>query len=137
MTQNFDVNKTFKGKNGQVWVNDVLVGSCDSGEIKVSPEYEPQKIGGKEYQTVEGYTVSGSISRVKMDSMFAKLLADDIKKGVLTDVNIIIKTTNGEIEERVQAIGVAFDDLVLGAFKNGESTKEEVSFKAVDYEILD
>lgn len=130
---------TFKGKDGELWINDRQLANIESFEAKVKYEYQEIKVAGSmtTQQVVVGYTVEGSLNTIKVDSSFSLLLADEMKKGNAPDVKLIGKVSNGTVEERVALLEVTFDELTLLKFAPGEIIKEEMPFKAVDYDYID
>ena len=137
MANKFDVNKTFKGKNGDIWMNETLVGTCEKFEAKITPDYSEQKLKGKTYRIPQGYAITGSLTSVKVDRMFTDLLFEAMKNCEVPEVTIVGVETNGEIEERIKFENVSFDELMLISFAEGESRKDEMAFQAVDADYVD
>lgn len=126
-------NETYKGKNGKVWLNNKLIGTCTSFSAKVTIKYETYEIGGRTYREAEGYEVSGTIKNIKVNEMYLELLSDAIRANDTVTFNIIGKEANNTTERRVSLEQVTFDDLNLIDFESGKSKTEEMSFQAVDF----
>ncbi len=126
-------NETYKGKNGKVWLNNKLIGTCTSFSAKVTIKYETYEIGGRTFREAEGYTVSGTIKSIQVNGMYLNLLSDAIKANDTVTFNIIGKEANNTTERRISLEQVTFDDLNLIDFESGKSKTEDMSFQAVDY----
>ena len=132
-------NKYWNGSNGKLWVNDSEWDDVSSFEAKCEIKWEEVPNGMKTAQVPMGYSVSGTIKMRKTDSKVFKLIADDYKNGIITDVSIISKATNlstGKIE-RVKYTGVTFDEINLANREEKKIMEDDLPFKAEDFEILD
>lgn len=135
--KNINVNKTFKGKDGEVYINGVLLAECEKFEAKAVPDYEEIKVKGKSYRVPQGYSVSGTLTSLKVDNTFSNLLGAAIKNCEVPEIEIIGTETNKDVSERVKFTGVTFDELALISFENGASHKDEMAFQSVDFDYID
>ncbi|WP_027399082.1 phage tail tube protein [Anaerovorax odorimutans] len=131
-------NKYWNGSNGKIWVNDTMWDDVSSFQAKVEMTFEEVPNGLKTAQVLMGYKISGSIKMRKTDSKILKLVADDYKNGIITDIKIVGKAMNlstGKVE-RIAYTGVTFDEIQLNQFEEKKIVENEINFKAEDFEIL-
>lgn len=134
------MNQVLRGTYGRVWINNDKLGQLQTFEAKVKGEYEDFDIAekmGKERALV-GYEGEGSIKFKKIDSKLAKTIAMSFKTGVLPDIKIIAELDDpGNTNvQRVEILGVTFDEAALLAFETKKTIDEEISFKFSDFNYL-
>jgi len=134
-------SQIINGKFGRIWVNGELWAECESFEAKVTGEWEDvsfcEELGtDRKYL---GYTGEGNIALKKIYSRGTGLLAEAFKTGIMPDVKIVSRLADPAAlgHERVEVIGVTFDEFTLLKFTDKELGKEELPFKFKDYNLLD
>lgn len=135
-----NAGKLLKGKDGYVWLGGTPISAVQSVEIKISGNWEEYSECGdpNTYNSLNGYSGSGSIKVKKLDSSLNNLIAAHIRGDGEEDFNITTKINGkgGELE-RIRINGVTFDEVTLAAFETGKASEDEYPFKFVDFEYLD
>lgn len=134
-------DQVISGTFGKLWINSEKLANVKGFEAKVSPDFEEMKMAekpGTQYKYM-GFSGEGTFTLHKVDSGVMKLYAEGIRSGVLPDVSIVAAVEDPAAlgAERVQFIGVTFDEITLMKFATGEIGEEEVPFKFGDFILLD
>ena len=142
MGASYSPEKVMNGSFASMWVNSTFLGEGTELEAKISLEKKEVKQAGtlaKGYKIV-GTDGKGKLKVNKISSYFINLIADNIKNGKTTVVQIkstIEDPDLGGAKETVLLKGVQFDELTLVNWKVKELIEEEYSFTFSDFDILD
>ena len=142
MGASYSPEKVMNGSFASMWVNTTFLGEGTELEAKISLEKKEVKQAGtlaKGYKIV-GTDGKGKLKVNKISSYFINLIADNIKNGKTTVVQIkstIEDPDLGGAKETVLLKGVQFDELTLVNWKVKELIEEEYSFTFSDFDILD
>ena len=142
MAASYSPEKVMNGSFASLWVNSDFLGEGTELEAKISLEKKEVKQAGtlaKGYKIV-GTDGKGKLKLNKISSYFIDLIADNIKNGKTTTVQIkstIEDPDLGGAKETVLLKGVQFDELTLVDWKVKELVEEEYSFTFNDFDILD
>jgi len=118
-------NRVINGTYGSVWVNNEKWLDIEEFEAKVSIDYEDVNMAEDPatHKKMLGWSGEGTLKVKKVYSRGANLLADDVKKGIVPDVNIVGKLADPGAfgSERVTIDEVTFNEFMLMQFaqKNG------------------
>lgn len=133
--------QVINGSFGEVWVNGDYMAEITGCEANVEMEYEdintPRKLStGKKLLGWEG---NGSLSFNKVTSRFVKLVAEDLKAGRQTEVDIISKLDDPDAlgAERVVFKNSVFEGLTLANWEAKATGEEDTSFFFDDFDMLD
>lgn len=142
MGASYSPEKVMNGSFASMWVDSTFLGEGTELEAKISLEKKEVKQAGtlaKGYKIV-GTDGKGKLKINKISSYFIDLIADNIKNGKTTTVQIkstIEDPDLGGAKETVLLKGVQFDELTLINWKVKELVEEEYSFTFNDFDILD
>lgn len=142
MAASYSPEKVMNGSFASMWVDSTFLGEGTELEAKISLEKKEVKQAGtlaKGYKIV-GTDGKGKLKINKISSYFIDLIADNIKNGKTTTVQIkstIEDPDLGGAKETVLLKGVQFDELTLINWKVKELVEEEYSFTFNDFDILD
>ena len=142
MGASYSPETVMNGSFASMWVNTTFLGEGTELEAKISLEKKEVKQAGtlaKGYKIV-GTDGKGKLKVNKISSYFINLIADNIKNGKTTVVQIkstIEDPDLGGAKETVLLKGVQFDELTLVNWKVKELIEEEYSFTFSDFDILD
>lgn len=142
MGASYSPEKVMNGSFASMWVDSTFLGEGTELEAKISLEKKEVKQAGtlaKGYKIV-GTDGKGKLKINKISSYFIDLIADNIKNGKTTTVQIkstIEDPDLGGAKETVLLKGVQFDELTLINWKVKELIEEEYSFTFNDFDILD
>jgi hypothetical protein len=142
MTASYSPEKVMNGSFASMWVDSTFLGEGTELEAKISLEKKEVKQAGtlaKGYKIV-GTDGKGKLKINKISSYFIDLIADNIKNGKTTTVQIKSTIEDPDLDgakETVLLKGVQFDELTLINWKVKELIEEEYSFTFNDFDILD
>lgn len=134
-------NLYWKGRDGNLWVNDEAFEKVKEFECKMTMEWEDVPDGMTKDRVLMGYAVEGSFTYRKTDNNHAiilDLILDNYIKGIVPDVNIIGKAFNGatNVTERLKISGITFDELQLQKWGEKSLVEVQIPFKATLAERL-
>lgn len=142
MAASYSPEKVMNGSFASMWVDSAFLGEGTELEAKISLEKKEVKQAGtlaKGYKIV-GTDGKGKLKVNKISSYFIDLIADNIKNGKTTTVQIKSTIEDPDLagaKETVLLKGVQFDELTLINWKVKELIEEEYSFTFNDFDILD
>lgn len=133
--------RVMSGTWGELWLDGELIGSCYGFQAKVALDKEEVPQCGVMWtdSKVKGMKGAGSVRLYKVDSLMARKIGGDIRKGKDPRFTIISKLADPDAygAERVAIKGVSFDDLTLADWEAKNFGKVECPFTFTDYEYLD
>lgn len=134
----------FNGTSGTLWITteneEFEVGSIQNFVMTQTNHFEeyncPNEYG--KYQRFLGYSLSGTITKYKIDNKMVNILYE-YAKGNNPSISIIGKVENPSTNkmQRIKFSNVTFDSGDLINFEQKVATKEKISIKAAKYEFLD
>lgn len=134
-------NRVINGTYGSVWVNNEKWLDIEEFEAKVSIDYEDVNMAEDPatHKKMLGWSGEGTLKVKKVYSRGANLLADDVKKGIIPDVNIVGKLADPGAygSERVAISEVTFNEFMLMQFAQKTPGTEELPFNFADYDFID
>lgn len=134
-------NKIINGTFGKLWIDTDLFANVKSFEAKVSLNYEDVDIAGDlaKHRKYVGYEGEGTAVLHKIDSRIAKKLSNGIKTGDMPTSKLVGALSDPAAygSERVEILGVTFDEVTLIKFENKTLGEEEVPFKFSGFNYLD
>lgn len=136
-----DAKRIINGTYGMCYINGDEVSEITGLKANISLNYEEVPIagnlaGGKK---LSGMTKNGSLTMHKVNSRMAKLIANDIKKGITTDFTIVSKLDAPDSygAERVVLYGVKFSELTLADWSAKQNGSINQPFTFDDFDFLD
>ncbi len=141
MAEKFSAKRVINGTFGEMWLDGEYVAGCYKLQAKES--YTREKVPmcgslkqGRKLIEVEG---TGSVGLHKVNSMLAKRVAEEVKKGNDPRFTIVSKLADPDAygAERISFTRCAFDDTTLADWEAGVLGKIEAPFTFEDYEFLD
>lgn len=134
-------NRVINGTYGSVWVNNEKWLDIEEFEAKVNIDYEDVNMAEDPatHKKMLGWSGEGTLKVKKIYSRGANLLADDVKKGILPDVNLVGKLADPGAfgSERVAINEVTFNEFMLMQFAQKTALTEELPFNFADYDFID
>lgn len=133
--------RVMSGTFGEAWLDNEYVGEVYKAQAKSS--FNKEKIARCGVMSADYKTTSienkGSLGMHKINSRMAKAIGNQIRNGRDVRFTIILKLDDPDAfgAERVQLIGVSFDDLTLADWEAGNPGKIEAPFTFADYKFLD
>lgn len=141
MAQYYAEENVINGTFAELWINGELLANATAFQAKISLKTADVNMLGTlaKHTKVIGYEGKGTLKLNKVDSMFIKLMADNIKKGKQTKVTIISKLADPDAMgvERVCIKDATFEELTLADWEGKKNGEESVPFSFSDYEVLD
>lgn len=134
-------SQIINGKFGRVWVNGDVWLEIEGFEAKIAGEWEDvsfcEEMGTQ--RKLLGFSGEGTMTVKKIYSRGVNIVGDSFKTGIVPDVKIISRLADPASigQERVELLGVTFDEVTLLKFTDKELGKEEIPFKFSDYNMLD
>ena len=134
-----NLNGVYKSSNAKVWLNDEIQRYLKSIEVKVAGEFEDVVSVGRRGtdKMYLGYTIEGTMTRLKHDSSLTKLLANGYQTGNMPDIKIITAVSVGGKSERIAVTGITIPEFFLAKFEGKGAIEEEIPFSASEFTILD
>ena len=137
----YNSSNVISGTFGTVWVNDEEWINVTKFEAKVTLEYEDVLQAGwlGVGKKLMGYTGEGTITVSKINSTVTKMLAENTKKGIMPEIKIVgaLADPSSKGAERVEILGVTFNEFMLLNFEVKAKMEEEVPFAFEDYNLID
>lgn len=134
-------NKTIRGTNGRLWMNDKLLANVKSFECKIKLEYEDIDENGNpiKQRRYVGASIEGTMVLHKVDSAVLKLLNGAIMSMDMPDINLVSQVSDTSVTgmERVKLHNVTFDEFDLASFENAKVGEESIPFRAGGYDPTD
>ncbi|MCS5501922.1 phage tail tube protein [Lysinibacillus sp. A4] len=134
-------NRVINGTYGSVWVNNEKWLDIEEFEAKVAIGYEDVNMAEDPatHKKMTGWSGEGTLKVKKIYSRGAALLANDVKKGMVPDVNIVGKLADPDAfgAERVAINEVTFNEFTLLQFVQKSIGMEELPFNFADYDPID
>lgn len=141
MAKSYVEENVINGTWAELWINGELVANATAFQAKISLKTADVNMLGTlaKHTKVIGYEGKGSLKLNKVDSMFIKLMGDNIKKGKQTKVTIISKLADPDALgiERIAIKDATFEELSLANWEGKKNGEESIPFSFSDYEILD
>lgn len=134
-------NKALSGTTGEVWFDGEKLANLKKADLKVEGNFEDLQVCG-DYRTFPnylGYSITGSVTLAKIDSLVLKKYATAYKTGDIPTLKIIAKLTDkstGKVE-RTAISGAVLTTLTLANFEAAKLIDEEIPVKASDYDVLE
>lgn len=136
-----DAKRIINGTYGMCYINGEEVSEITGLKASIALSYEDVPIAGKlgGGKKLSGMTRNGSLTMHKINSRMAKLIADDIKKGVTTEFTIVSKLDSPDSygAERVVLYGVKFSELLLADWTTNQNGTISQPFTFDDFDYLD
>jgi hypothetical protein len=133
--------RVITGTFGEVWLNGDKVSECFGLEAKIEMEKEEIAIAGKLSTDTKfmGFKGTGSLKMHKVNSRMAKLLSENIKKGINPRFQIlsVLNDPASYGAERIRIKDASFDDLTLAGWEVKQKGEIEAPFTFTDWEYLD
>ena len=141
MAQVYGEENVINGSWAEVWINGELVANATGLQAKVSlktAEVHMCKSLAKHTKVV-GYEGKGTLKLNKVDSMFIKLMSENMKKGKQTKCTLISKLADPDAlgVERVCLKDCVFEELTLANWESKKNGQESIPFSFSDWEPLD
>ena len=137
----FKSNQVINGTFGRLWVSGELYANIKSFEAKATLNWEPVNVADDlgTYQKYMGYEGAGTAVFHKVNSDFVRRYLDGIRTGNIPDVTMVGRLSDPAAlgSERVEFLGVTFDELTLLKFENKTLGEEEVPFKFSGFNPID
>ncbi len=141
MVETINPNEVISGSHGRAWLNGELWANAISFEAKITGDYEEFDVAGipGKCKKLQGFSGAGTVQTMKIDSRQAKLLAEGFKSGVMPECKIVARVAdpNSTGQERVEFLGVTFDELLLISFELKKNIVEDIPFSFNDFNYLD
>lgn len=137
----FSHNRVLRGTHGKAWLDGERLANVKSAEAKAAIDYEDMNVNG-DYGTKKrymGYSISGTITLYKYDSLIVKKYNRGVLTGELPELSLVIALDDPSAygAERVMFFDVKLDEITLAKFENKTIIEEEVPFTAGSFEFLD
>ena|SRR3712207_3538019 len=141
MAKSYVEENVINGTWAELWINGEFVANATAFQAKISLKTADVNMLGTlaKHTKVVGYEGKGSLKLNKVDSMFIKLMGNNIKKGKQTKVTIISKLADPDALgiERIAIKDATFEELTLANWEGKKNGEESIPFSFSDYEILD
>lgn len=129
------------GSCSEVFINGARDELATKIEVKVSGDFEDATFCG-EYGTFpiyNGYTIEGTVTDLKKDSVLETAIAEGYQTGVMPDIVLITKLENKVTKqsERWSISGVVFTEVALANVEAKKPVERELPFKAEKYKNLE
>lgn len=136
-----NVNDILTGSGGRVWWNGKLIATLTKIEVKMSASYDDVEVCGDltTYSLYAGWSGSGSISYLKVDSDIVDAMIEAYTSGVMPDIQIVTALTNSRTKKsaRYQISSVAVTEILVASFESKKQVEEEVPFSFSTIRNLD
>lgn len=137
----YKAQQVINGTWGECWIDGQYVANITSLQAKVSLksiDVHMTKSLAKHTKNV-GYEGKGSLKLNKVDSMFIKMMSDNMKKGKQTVCTIISKLADPDSlgAERIVLKECVFEELTLANWEVQKNGEESIPFTFADWEVLD
>ena len=120
MGEKLDVNKILTGSGGNVWFNGRKLATVQKVEAKMTGKFEEVEVCGDEetYQRYNGWSGTGTLTLLKVDSEISKLVSDGYISGIMPQIKIITSLQNKATKkaERGAFVGITVDEIIVAAF---------------------
>lgn len=110
-------------------------------EVKVTGDFEDGAFCGDygTYPIYNGYSIEGSLTESKTDSVLDKAIADGYASGIMPDIILITELTDRVTKqsERWSVSGVVFTEVALANIEAKKPVSQDRPFKAEKYKNLE
>ncbi len=134
-------NRFLTGSGGKLWFNGRAMANLKKVDIKIEGNFEDVTLAGdySTYPQYTGYSVSGSVTFGKVDSVVLAEYAAAYKSGIMPELKIVSSLTdvNTKKAERAAVTGAVLTTLPLMGFEAKTLVDEEFPIKASGYDILE
>ena len=137
---NVENGKFLHGSSGNVWFGGELLGNLKKIDVKVKGQFEDVNVAGDyaTYSQYTGFSIEGSITLQKVDSMVLYKYKDAYQTGNIPPLNIVSRLTDSTgNSERTSLSGVVITEMSLINFEAKALCEEEIPIKASNYQILE
>lgn len=133
-------NQVVSGNDAIVWINNEIWDEVKSFEYKMTGDFEDVTFlnDPRTYKKYIGFNGEGTLTLNKTRSRGASILAAAFKTGVMPEVKIVTKITNGSTgkAERIALSGIVFSE--FGSSTEAKSiVEEELPFTFSEYDVLE
>lgn len=129
------------GSCSEAFINGVRRELASKVEVKVTGDFEDATFCGDyaTYPIYNGYSIEGSITEKKTDSVLEAAIAEGYQTGIMPDIVLITSLQNKATKqyERWSVSGVVFTEVALANAEAKKSVERELPFKAEKYKNLE
>ena len=135
------LNKILKGGNAQLWFNGLELMTAQKLELKMSGNVETIEVIGSmsDYSIYNGWSGTGTLERLKIDSSIAKLIVEAFMSGVMPECEMVVLVDNPSTGQRERCrIGtITFTEATIMALDKRANISESIPFNYSDFEYLE
>ncbi len=135
------LNQILKGGHAQIWFNGLELMTAQKFELKMSGNVETIEVIGSmsDYSIYNGWSGSGTLERLKIDSSIVKLIVDAFMSGVMPECEMVALIDNPSTGQRERCrIGViTFTEVTIMALDKRANINESIPFNFSDFEFLE
>lgn len=129
------------GSCSEVYINGERNALTTKIEVKVSGDFEDGAFCGDyaSYPIYNGYSIEGTITDMKEDSVLEAAIAEGFETGIMPDIVLMTSLTNQRTKqaERWSISGVVFTEVALANIEAKKPVARELPFKAEKYKNLE
>lgn len=129
------------GSCSEVYINGERNALTTKIEVKVSGDFEDGAFCGDygSYPIYNGYSIEGTITDMKEDSVLEAAIAEGFETGIMPDIVLMTSLTNRRTKqaERWSISGVVFTEVALANIEAKKPVARELPFKAEKYKNLE
>ncbi|RXI57240.1 phage portal protein [Clostridium tetani] len=141
MARYYAEENVINGTWAELWINGELVANCIGLQAKVSLKTGDINMCRTlaKHTKVVGYEGKGTLKLNKVDSLFIKMMSDNIKKGKQTKCTIVSKLADPDALgiERICLKDCVFEELTLANWEAKKNEEESIPFSFSDWEPVD
>lgn len=134
-------SRALHGSCGACYINGQRHTLATKIEVKVSGDFEDGAFCGDygTYPIYNGYSIEGSVTGKKSDSVLETAIAECYATGIMPDIVLITELTDRVTRqsERWSITGVVFTEVALANIEAKKSVDQELPFKAEKYKNLE
>lgn len=135
------LNKILKGGNAQLWFNGLELMTAQKLELKMSGNVETIEVIGSmsDYSIYNGWSGTGTLERLKIDSSIAKLIVEAFMSGVMPECEMVVLVDNPSTgqRERCRVGTITFTEATIMTLDKRANITESIPFNYSDFEYLE
>ena len=135
------LNRILKGGHAQIWFNGQELSTAQKFELKMSGDIETLQFIGSmaDYSIYNGWSGSGTLERLKIDSSIVKLIVDAFMSGVMPECEMVVLVDNPSTgqRERCRVGTITFTEATIMTLDKRANISESIPFNYSDFEYLE
>ena len=135
------LNKILKGGNAQLWFNGLELMTAQKFELKMSGNVETIEVIGSmsDYSIYNGWSGTGTLERLKIDSSIVKMIVEAFMSGVMPECEMVVLVDNPSTgqRERCRVGTITFTEATIMTLDKRANISESIPFNYSDFEYLE